>query len=55
MTSEQKDILKQAADLFIQTVSQEINATKEHKEQLRQFMKEAIAASESLDKLELEE
>jgi len=55
MTREQKEILKQAADLLIQNVSQAITANPENKEQGRDYLKKAIAASEALDKVELEE
>tara|TARA_R110001632_G_C11312370_1_gene414820 strand:- start:866 stop:1036 length:171 start_codon:yes stop_codon:yes gene_type:complete len=55
MTREQKEILKQSADLLIQTVSQQVTANPENKEQGREYLKKAIAASELLDKVELEE
>jgi len=51
MTREQKEILKQAADLLIQNVSQAITANPENKEQGRDYLKKAIAASEALDEI----
>lgn len=51
MTKEQKEILKQAADLLIQTVSQQVTANPENKEQGREYLKKAIAASEALDEI----
>jgi len=55
MTKEQKEILKAAADLLVQTVSQQVNSNQENKEQGREYLKMVIAASEELDLIEVKE
>ena len=55
MTKEQKEILKVAADLLVQTVSQQANSNPENKEQGREYLKRVIAASEELDFIEVKE
>lgn len=52
MKKEYKEILMQGNDLLISQISAAINQEKENKEQLRTFLKDAIAAGDELKKLE---
>ena len=51
MTNEQIEILKVAADLLVQTVSQQVISNQENKERGREYLKRVIAASEALDEI----
>ncbi len=51
MKEEYKQILMQGNDLLISQISDAINKEQKNKEQLRDFLKEAIAAGDELKKL----